>query len=98
MEKAFFDVLAERIIENDFTEKRLIDAVSHVIDNFHYKELNIADVIQFDRRVKLYTGEEYMSAQMSGKQPSEFEKRTIDGTMYFVLKTDLQKLKYETAN
>ena len=91
MEHHFFNILAERIVENDFTEKRLIDAVNYVIDSFPYKEINIADIIKFDRCVKLYTGKEFMSAQMSGIHPYEFEMREIDGVKYWILKSDLIK-------
>lgn len=87
--KGFWNLLAERIMANNFTEKRLADAVGNVLDNFRYKELNIADVISFDRRVKLYSAREYMDAQSSGIHMTEFEKREIDGRCFFVLKDDL---------
>jgi hypothetical protein len=93
MERHFFDMLAERIVSNNFTEKRLIDAVNNIIDNFKYKELNIADIISFDRRVKLHTGYEYVNAQTSGIPSSEFERREIDGTIYWVRKVDLLNAK-----
>jgi hypothetical protein len=89
MERYFFDILAERIADNDFTEKRLIDAVNYVIDNFPYKELNVADIIRFDRRVKLYTGSEFCNAQMNGIHASEFEKKEINGIKFWILKKDL---------
>jgi len=89
MTKEFFILLTEFIIKNEFTSKRLSDAVNHVIANFQYKELNISDIIKFDRRVKLYTGKEFVNAQMSGISPDEFEKREIDGKIYFVRKIDL---------
>jgi hypothetical protein len=43
------------------------------------------------RRIKLYTGQEYMDAQMKGALPADFERREIDGTLYFVRKADLKK-------
>ena len=85
-EPFFWNVLSERIEANGFTAERLKDAVAHVLDNFRYKELNVADVISFDRLEKLYTGSEYMKAQMNGAQPSDFERREIDGTLYWVKK------------
>ena len=51
----FFNLLAERVRANKFTTKRLNDAINHLIDNFNYKELNIADIIKFDKRAKLYS-------------------------------------------
>ena len=53
--KEFFNVLAERLIANGFTDERLTDAVNNVIDNFQYKELNISDIVRFDKKMRLYT-------------------------------------------
>jgi len=32
-----------------------MDAINHLIDNFQYKEMNISDIVGFDRKRKLYT-------------------------------------------
>jgi hypothetical protein len=87
----FWTVLAERICANGFSGARLKDAVGYVLDNFQYKELNIADIIRFDRRVKLYTGRELVEAQMNGVHCSEFEARELNGMKFWVLKSDLAK-------
>ena len=89
MEKEFWLILTERISANEFTSERFKKAIEYVLDNFQYKELNISDIIKFDRRVKLYTGKEFMNAQISGIHPSEFEKRTINDVVYWVRKVDL---------
>ncbi|WP_019540586.1 hypothetical protein [Proteiniphilum acetatigenes] len=90
MSDQFFNLLSERIIANDFTENRLIDAINHVIDNFAYKELNISDVIRFDRKVKLYTYPEVSDLVTAGKASfSDFEIREIDGKTFRVKKSDL---------
>ena len=51
----FLDVLSERIYANNFTEERIRDAVVYVLDNFRYRQPTIADVISFDKRVKVYS-------------------------------------------
>ena len=89
MEEGFWNILTERIIANNFTKERIKQAVEYVIDNFQYKELNVADIIRFDRRIKLYTGGEYVLMQVKGAKSTEFEKRIINGTVYFVKKDDL---------
>ena len=90
MESAFFDLLAERIIANGFTAERLKDAVNHVLDNFQYKELNISDIIRFDRRAKLYTYSEVCQLITAGKAVMEdFEMREINGTVFRIKKADL---------
>ena len=53
--KEFANVLSERIYANNFTEERIRDAVAYVLDNFRYKQPTIADVISFDKRVKVYS-------------------------------------------
>jgi hypothetical protein len=89
MENVFFNILAERIVENGFTEKRLADAVNHVIDTFRYKELNVSDIIRFDRSVRLYTHDEVCRMWMIGAGQNDFEKRSVDGVTYWIRKVDL---------
>lgn len=87
---AFFDILTERIIANGFSDQRLADAVNNVIDNFRYKELTIADIIQHDKRVKLYTYPEVAAMVTAGKASfNDFEPREINGKTYRVFKSDL---------
>ena len=61
----FFAVLVERLRDNKFTGERLRAAVNHVIDNFRYKQINIADVVNFDRAARLYTCADYNAARPS---------------------------------
>lgn len=55
MQDAFFSLLIERVIARRFTAQRLEDAVNNTLDNFHYKELTVADIVSFDRVERLYT-------------------------------------------
>lgn len=57
----FFNILTERFVKNRFSDERLKDAVSHVIDNFHYKKLNVADLVEFDKVQKLFTYKEVLA-------------------------------------
>lgn len=89
MNNGFFDLLAERIAANKFTSKRLYDAVNSLIDNFNYKELNIADIIKFDKKAKLYSYNEVCRMVSKGEVSfSDFEIREINGECYRVKKTD----------
>ena len=89
MEDKFFDLLASRIIDNDFTEKRFRDAINYVLDNYDYPELKISQIIKFDKRAKLYTYEEACALIPKGYLLSDFEKREINGVVYRVKKVDL---------
>lgn len=48
----FYDVFTDRIRENGFTDERLRDAISHVIDNCPYPQPSIAEFISFDKKIK----------------------------------------------
>ena len=90
MKSEFFILLTEFLIKDGFTKERLRDAVNHVIANFQYKELNISDIIQFDKKIKLYAYREVTEMVTSHKASFEdFERRVIDGTRYWILKSDL---------
>jgi len=53
--KEFFDMFADRIKDNKFTDQRLNDSINYVIDNCIYPTPSIAQFISFDKRIKLYT-------------------------------------------
>lgn len=74
METQFIQILSERLVANGFTEQRIRDAVANVIDNFTYKKPNIADIVKFDRKVKLYTYNEVSALVTKGEASfSDFE-------------------------
>jgi hypothetical protein len=92
MEKDFFNLLSERIVANGFTSGRLKDAFDYVIDNFHYRELTIADIISFDKRVKLYSHDEVYSMVVSCTAGWEdFILEEIEGETFRIKKSDLRK-------
>lgn len=90
MDNAFFNLLAERVMDNGFSSERLKHAINHVLDNFQYKELNISDIIRFDKRVRLYSYNEVCVLVSKGQASfNDFEKKEINGNIYRILKTDL---------
>lgn len=85
----FFNLLAERIASNGFTDKRLNDAVNNLLDNFSYKELNLSDIIKFDKRVKLYTYSDVCKMVTKGEVlMSDFEIYRIGDQCFRIKKTD----------
>ena len=86
--KEFFNVLAERLIANGFTDQRLTDAVNNLIDNFKFKELNIADIVHFDKKMKLYTYKE--ACKLVTEDGFEFGKDlqriSMDDNTYWIMK------------
>lgn len=94
MERGFFKILLDRIDANSFSNKRLENAVNYVIDKFQYKELNVADIISWDKHINIYTHSQVCNlinkSMIKGFEDTEI--REINGTKYWVLKSDLAKL------
>ena len=89
LENDYISVIAERIQENGFTEERLKDAVAHLIDTFRYPNPTIADVIGFDKRVRLYCQTEYENEIYARKAAgSDFIDHWIGKELYRVKKSD----------
>ena len=85
--KEFFNVLAERLIANGFTDERLSDAVNNVIDNFKFKELNIADIVRFDKKMRLYNYQE--ACKLVTEEGYEFgkdlQRTTVDDKVFWIM-------------
>ena len=56
MDKVKLKLLRQRFTENGFNDQRVIDAVNNVIDTYEGwdKMPNIANFIQYDKKVKVY--------------------------------------------
>lgn len=59
-------MLSECILANNFTDKRLQDAVCHVIDNVRYNCFKVADIVSFDKRERLITYNDLLKKVMKG--------------------------------
>lgn len=58
MTPMFWTELRSQVIKCGFTKQRLFDAVDYVIQTNPYKEIRIAEVLNFGRGTKLYTYEQ----------------------------------------
>lgn len=91
LDKLFFTVLAERLIKNGFTEQRLKDAVGYLIDNFKYPRPTIADIINFDKKVKLISQIELLNLVSDNKASlDDYYKHWINGELYRVKKSEAE--------
>ncbi len=88
--KEFFNVLAERLVANGFTDQRLTDAVNNVIDNFQFKELNISDIVRFDKTVRLYSYQE--ACRLVTEKGYEFsrdlQRTSVDDRVFWIMKNN----------
>ena len=69
MQKGQVQMLVEMMIDEGFTKQRAIDSVYHVVKNYQGwdKNPNIANFIQFDKRIKAYTYQELCTAHDKGE-------------------------------
>ena len=74
MPAGFYDVFAERIIENDFNDERLAAAIKYVIDNCVYPKPTIAQFISFDKRITLYTYDQILKMINENSKIFDFYK------------------------
>jgi hypothetical protein len=88
----FISVLSERLRVNNFTDKRLVDAIGNVIDNFQYKKPNISDIIGFDKKLKLYTYNEVYEFILEGESWENYPIYEVNGTKFRIKISD--KIKY----
>jgi hypothetical protein len=92
--KDFFEILKNRLFENDFNDNRLIDAVNHVIDTCIYPVPTIANIISYDKKIKLLTYAELVKENDLFKGIAEhYIAVKITGTDYpmFAKKEDFEK-------
>jgi hypothetical protein len=64
----FYTILTEELVESGMSEQQLKDAIRNVIRHNQYKSFSIADIFNFDKRVKFYTWSEVR--QLAGEFPS----------------------------
>ena len=96
------DILKDRFIENGFNDERMIAAVGNVIDNYEGwdKLPNIANFIQFDKKVKLYTYTEFLHAtkELSPDLTRQWQHDhvyvKVNGNQVFVSKSDYNNYKH----
>lgn len=88
----FISVLSERIRVNNFTDKRLIDAIGNVIDNFQYKAPKISDIIGFDKKLNLYTYNEVCMLVEKGESFQDYPIYEVNGIKFRIKISD--KIKY----
>ena len=92
--EGFIEILTERLIENNFSDKRVKEAVANVIDNFTYQTPSIANIVSFDKRMKLYSRSDFYLELDKGRTGNDFFRVTAKGSKnaMYISKTD--KIKF----
>ena len=85
----FYTVLLERLIEKKFNDERFVNAVNSLIDNCQYPTPTLANILSFDKRVKVYSYSEMANIVMTGaKSQSDFAKIRINSKLFWVKLSD----------
>ena len=88
-------MLINRLEANGFTDQRLMDAVTHVIDKCVYPKPTIAQFISYDREIKLYSRSQLLTMNGNGNKPFDIYKAVDigkDAPMY-AIEEDIIKYK-----
>jgi len=88
----FFQILIERLKAKGFCDSRMIDAVNNVIDSCPYPTPTLANFLSYDKNVKLYTYQQFISLVTEHKASFEtYTKVKCNGILLYVSKADKQR-------
>lgn len=95
LEDGFYEILQERLKDKGFTDKKLNEAVNHVIDNCIYPTPTIANFLSFDKHIKLYTYEQMLKLndELSGQAFKFYRPISINNSEkpMYANKNDIKK-------
>ena len=86
--QGFYDILVEMVKDDGFGDQRLTDAVKNVIKTCVYPIPTVANIISWDRRIKLYNYKDVCDYIDKGGRMDDFEKHEIKGKIFWINKKD----------
>ena len=93
----WLDILAERIKDKGFTNKKFMDAVNKMIDTCPYPEPTIAEILNYDHRVECLSEFEMMEkvTKQGDSVRYEYSKADINGELYYVKNKDFKEYGFK---
>ena len=88
LDKSFYDILTDRVIEKGMSDKQIMDSVNNVIDTCEYPTPVIGKFLGFDKKKQLYTYAQFAEMNMQGEKLEYFETTEINGVKYFYRKNE----------
>ena len=92
---AFFDILMDRLKDNNFNDDRLKKAVDNLIDTCIYPTPTIANLVSYDKRIKLYTYSQLCDLVSAGEDISNFKRIKSDLLKLWARIDDIENYKIE---
>lgn len=87
--REFYTLLIERLKEKGFSSERFMSSVNNLIDNYQYPNPTMANILSFDKRVKIYCYSEMANIVTSGSLTQDsFSKLKINGKLFWVKASD----------
>jgi hypothetical protein len=94
-DKTFYELLKDRLIDNKFTDKRLVDAVKRVIDKESF--LSIEKIINYDKIIEGKTYEEML--KLINEDKTAFKKYSlclINNDKLYIRNEEIDKYGFQT--
>jgi predicted methyltransferase len=79
-------ILTQRIVEKKISGQQITDAVNNLIDNYKYPVPTVAEILSWDKKVKLYKHSEVVELIPKGYDFTMFEKVEINNQVRWILK------------
>lgn len=92
--KEIFKELFNRIKANEFTEKRLQDAIDNIIDTHTFKTITVADVISYDKTIDIYSYVDVcnIAYEKGAEIWDNFSKVVIGNDIFYIKNSDVNKI------
>jgi hypothetical protein len=79
-------VMAQRVLAKQMSAQQLTDAIDNLIDNYKYPVPTVAEVLSWDKKVKLYTHAEVVKEIPQGFEFSAYDMVTINDQKRWIRK------------
>jgi len=89
--QSFYDILWDRLKAHNFNDEKLKDAVDNLIDTCIYPLPTIANLVSFDKRVKLYTYNELGNLFHEGYTQDDFTRIKLKNKTFWVKKSEKEQ-------
>ena len=88
LDKCFYDILTDRVIEKGMTDKQIMDAVNNVIDTCEYPTPVIGKFLSYDKKKQLFTYNQFAEMNMQGEKLKYFDTIEINEVRYYYRKEE----------
>ena len=91
----FYAILTEMVIRQGLSSKQLSDAIYNCLVNCKtYKQINISDIVGYDKRLKLYSYNEMGIMVTKGEaEMSDFYRIKIKDKFFYIKKSEAEIVK-----